>query len=61
MNFTVKMVIERTLNLSGDDCNGWAATEVIERGDGVWSQVCMHCPISRRMANISVAGHHYRI
>lgn len=38
-NFTVKMVIENTLNKNGDGCKGWAATEVVELGNGCWDKV----------------------
>jgi hypothetical protein len=39
INFTVKMIIENILKKKGDDCKGWAATEVIERGGGGWEKV----------------------
>ena len=42
-NFTVKMVIENTLKKKcGDECGGWAATEIVERGDGQWDKVSHH-------------------
>ena len=39
VNFTVKMIIEHTIQKGGDDCKGWAATEVVERGAGIWDKV----------------------
>jgi hypothetical protein len=38
--FTVKNVVERvTRKQAGDECKGWAATEVVERGGGGWEKV----------------------
>lgn len=41
VNFTAKMVIEKTLRKGGDDCKGWALTEVVESGDGCWLKVSL--------------------
>ena len=38
-SFTPKLIIEKVLQKSSDDCKGWAVTEVYERGDGVWAKV----------------------
>lgn len=43
VNFTVKMVIENVLKREGDDCKGWAATEVVELGGGDWAKVTPSC------------------
>lgn len=49
-SFTPKLVIEKVLQKTGDECKGWAMTEVHEKGDGVWSKVCVPCPgLCRRM------------
>ncbi|KAM0718047.1 hypothetical protein Q7P37_006379 [Cladosporium fusiforme] len=37
-NFTPGMVIENVISKKGDDAKGWAVTEVVERGDGMWSK-----------------------
>lgn len=37
--FTPKLIIEKVLCKSGDDCKGWVVTEAHERGDGVWLKV----------------------
>ena len=53
VNFTVKMVIERTLKKEGDDCKGWAASEAVERGDGQWDKVrTSHLPTSNQSSNL---------
>jgi len=38
-SFTPRRIIERVLQKSGDECNEWILTEVIEKGDGKWSKV----------------------
>ena len=38
-SFTPRLIIEKVLRKEGDDCKGWAVTEVHERGDGVWAKV----------------------
>ncbi|KAK3709995.1 hypothetical protein LTR37_010614 [Vermiconidia calcicola] len=38
VNFTIKMLIENVLKKGGDDCKGWAATEAVERGGGIWDK-----------------------
>ena len=47
VNFTVKMVIQQTINKTGEDCKDWAVTEAVERGDGQWDKVsqCRNCLI----------------
>ena len=32
-------LIERLMDKEGNDCKGWAVTEVAEKGDGEWSKV----------------------
>jgi len=45
---TVRSMIERVMGVisaeAGEKCKGWAATEVLESGDGKWNKVCL--PIS---------------
>ena len=53
VNFTVKMVIERTLKKEGDDCKGWAVSEAVERGDGQWDKVrTSELPTSNQSLNL---------
>lgn len=61
VNFTVKMVIEQTLKKSGDDCEGWAATEAVERGDGQWEKVSGIRSITRYLKLMPFVGHHNRV
>lgn len=40
---SVRDIIEKLLGKEGEDCKGWALTEVNELGDGEFSKVCYIC------------------
>ena len=52
------MVIENVLK--GKEPNGWAITEVVEKGDGAWAKVSGNDEFSHRLKLTGISGHHDR-
>lgn len=52
----IQNVMTAKVGTDFDKCNGWAATEVIEQGDGKWAKVCLLLSCCHHLGWISLSG-----